>query len=603
MQAIILTAGYGRRMQPLSSACHKALLPIAGTTILGRIVDSLIDVGVHDIVIVTGYRADDVRAFLEARYPSVPFSFVHNERYADTNNIVSLSLALDRLKYERDVLLIECDLLFDTDLLRRLVRAPGGNTALVDHFRSGMDGTVVAVEDGVITHVYPPHLQGSDFTYADKFKTLNIYRFDRDFCRSTLQPLLSCYANFIDGNCYYELVLGMLVNMQRQRIAAEVVDGSYWAEVDDPNDLAVARYHFEPAARASVLDRACGGHWNFELLDFAFMRNAYFPTDAMLAAFRQALPALLRSYGSSQVVLNEKLSYFLGCAPDRLQVLHGASQVFPWLPELLGDGPVLVPSPTFGEYARAFPNACKYADAPGIDLERLEREAPRSGVVVFVNPNNPTGTVTPSAWLHRYAASHPGLRVFIDESFIDFSGERSIVELLEREPLANVVVLTSLSKTLGVPGLRLGYVYSSDRAFLDAVGQRMPVWNLGAPAEFLIELLLKFRTELASSVTQTIADRTWLSDAVAAIPLVEKVFPSGGNFLLARLAGGDAALAGRVRRNLLAKASIDLKDVSAKFGDGRPYLRFAVRLPHENARFVDALGEAVQASVQPALGA
>ena len=311
MQAIILTAGYGRRMQPLSAGCHKALLPIAGTTILGRIVDSLLAVGVSDIMIVTGYRADDVRAFLQERYPHVAFSFVHNARYADTNNIVSLSLALDRMKYDLDVLLIECDLLFDTDVLRRLVRAPGGNVALVDHFRAGMDGTVVAVEDGVITHVYPPHLQGSDFTYGDKFKTLNIYRFDREFCRATLQPLLSCYANFIDGNCYYELVLGMLVNMQRQRIAAEVVDGSYWAEVDDPNDLAVARYHFEPEQRASVLDRACGGHWNFELLDFAFMRNAYFPTDAMMAAFRQALPALLRSYGSAQVVLNEKLSYFL----------------------------------------------------------------------------------------------------------------------------------------------------------------------------------------------------------------------------------------------------------------------------------------------------
>ena len=591
MQAIILTAGYGRRMQPLSAGCHKALLPIAGTTILGRIVDSLLAVGVSDIVIVTGYRADDVRSFLQDRYPHVAFSFVHNARYADTNNIVSLSLALDRMKYDLDVLLIECDLLFDTDLLRRLVRAPGGNVALVDRFRSGMDGTVVAVEDGVITHVYPPHLQGSDFTYGDKFKTLNIYRFDREFCRSTLQPLLSCYANFIDGNCYYELVLGMLVNMQRQRIGAEVVDGSYWAEVDDPNDLAVARYHFEPDARASVLDRACGGHWNFDLLDFAFMRNAYFPTDAMMAAFRQALPALLRSYGSAQVVLNEKLSYFLRCAPDRLQVLHGASQVFPWLSELLGEGPVLVPSPTFGEYARAFPGACTYIDAPGFDLDRLERDAPQSGVVVFVNPNNPTGTTIPTDWMHRFAASHPRLRIFVDESFIDFSGERPLIERLESDPLQNVVVLTSLSKTLGVPGLRLGYVYSADRAWLDAVGRRMPVWNLSAPAEFLIELLLKFRTELAASVTQTVADRTRLAEALAGLPLVDRVFPSGGNFLLARLNGSDASLAGLVRRELLARASIDVKDVAAKFADGRSYLRVAIRLPHENARLVDSLAE------------
>ena len=193
--------------------------------------------------------------------------------------------------------------------------------------------------------------------------------------------------------------------------------------------------------------------------------------------------------------------------------------------------------------------------------------------------------------MHRFAASHPKLRVFVDESFIDFSGERPLIERLESDPLQNLVVLTSLSKTLGVPGLRLGYVYSSNRAWLDAVGRHVPVWNLSAPAEFMIELLLKFRTELAASVTQTVADRTHLAAALTTLPLVDQVFPSGGNFLLARLIGGDGSLAGRVRRQLLAHASIDVKDVTAKCADGRAYLRVAVRLPHENARLIDSLNE------------
>jgi histidinol-phosphate/aromatic aminotransferase/cobyric acid decarboxylase-like protein/choline kinase len=589
MKAIILAAGYGRRMQPLSDACHKALLPVGSTTILGRIVDALLSIDVRDVVVVTGYRDADVRAFLSDRYPDVPFEYVHNARFDTTNNIVSLSLALDQARFDEDVLLLECDLLFDPALLRRLASARAGNTALVDRYRAGMDGTVVAVEDGVITHVYPPHLQGRDFFYGDKFKTLNIYRFDREFCRATLQPLLNCYANLIDGNCYYELVLGMLVNMQRQRIAAEIVDGQSWAEVDDPNDLTAARFTFEPDRRAEILDRAFGGHWNFDVLDFAFMANAYFPTDAMVAAFRQAMPDLLRAYGSTQAVLNQKLGYARRCRADRVQALHGASQAFPLLPSLFGDRPVLIPTPTFGEYARLFPAAATYADSPGYRLADVAAALPPHGVLVVVNPNSPSGTTVSSGAIYATAARRPDALVFVDESFIDFSGERSIIERLEHEPLSNVIVLTSLSKSLGVPGLRLGFVYATDPDVIARIGAALPVWNLSAPAEYLLELLLKYRTELDVSIQRTIDDRAALAADLSGLPLVERVFPSGGNFLLVTLTGDDPGLGARVRQRLLADHRIEVKDVSGRFGRPEACLRIAVRRAEDNARFVSAL--------------
>jgi histidinol-phosphate/aromatic aminotransferase/cobyric acid decarboxylase-like protein/choline kinase len=589
MKAIILTAGYGRRMQPLSDACHKALLPVGGATILARIVDSLLAAAVRDVTVVTGYRADDIRAFLARQYPAESFTFVHNARYAETNNIVSLSLALDAMALDADVLLIECDLLFDPEVIRRLAAAPAGNVALVDRYRAGMDGTVVAVDDGVITHVFPPHLQGPDFRYTDKFKTLNLYRFDAAFCRTTLQPLLNCYANLIDGNCYYELVLGMLVNMQRHRIAADIVDGRLWAEVDDANDLAVARYRFEPERRADVLDRALGGHWNFDLLDFAFMRNAWFPTDAMIAAMRQALPDVIRSYGSTQAVLNEKLGYFLHADPSRLQVLHGASQAYPLLRDEFAGRRLLMPAPTFGEYHRAFPDAETYADAPGVDLDAVERAADRVDLVVFVNPNSPTGTTIPTAWLHAFAARHPRLPVLVDESFVDFSGEEPMLRRLEREPLANVLVLTSLSKSLGVPGLRLGFLYACNPAVTEAFGSRLPIWNLSGPAEFFLELLLKYRAELEASIARTIADRAQFAADLRALPIVRDVVEGGGNFLLVRLNGTEATTAGCLRAALLARFAIDVKDVSARLPQLAPCLRIAVRLPHENARLVEAM--------------
>jgi len=597
VNAIVLAAGIGGRMRPLTDTTHKSLLTVGDTTILGRIVDGLLAIDVRDILVVTGYRDDQVRAWLHAHYPAVPFAFVHNARYAETNNIVSLAMALEHAKLDEDVVLVECDVLFDPALLRRLVGPERGNVALVDRYRPGMDGTVVAVEDGMVTQVFPPHLQGEDFDYRDKYKTLNVYRFEGGFCRTRFRPLLACYADVVDSGAYYELVLGMLVNMHRERVRAEIVDGERWTEVDDPNDLAGARFVFEPARRLEILERAFGGHWNFDVLDFTFMRNMYYPTDAMMAAMRRALPALARSYGSTQRVLNEKLALALRCAPARVQCLHGAAQLFPLLPELLPPGPALLPAPTFGEFPRWFPGHATYGDAVGVDLAALAARAADHAVVAVVNPNNPTGTTLSTAWLHALAARHPATMFVVDESFVEFSGEIPLRRRLDEAPLPNVLVLASLSKSLGVPGLRLGYAYTGNPALCAAVGARIPIWNLGAPAEFFLELLLKFQRELDESLAQTTADRAELTERLAALPGIAAVHPSGGNFVLAALGGGEPGRARRLVERLLVHDGIYVKDVSAKLPDGGAFLRIAVRRPAENARLVSALAARLESGL------
>jgi histidinol-phosphate/aromatic aminotransferase/cobyric acid decarboxylase-like protein len=599
LEAVILAAGYARRMRPLSDRCHKALLPMSGTTILGRIMDGLDGIGVHKVTVVTGYRADDIEGFLRTSYPDVDLRLVHNPRYRDTNNIVSLSLAFESLAFDADVLLIECDLLFDRTLLTRIVGRPGQNVALVDRFRTGMDGTVVAIRDGFITDVYPTDTQGADFSYSEKFKTLNVYRFDREFCTKILGPLLHTYANFIDPSCYYELVLGMLTNLAAHRIRAEVVSGERWAEVDDPNDLAVASFQFEPERRSEILSRAFGGHWNFDLLDFSLMRNAHFPTGAMLAAMRQALPELIASYGSSQPVLNEKLGYFLRCEPERLQVLHGASQAFPILGRVFKGSSITIPTATFGEFPRHFPDAVPYPDAPGVDWEALKRSANDFDIVVVVNPNTSTGTTLSTADVHALARATPNTLFWVDESFLAFSGQPSIVSMLQEEPLDNVLVLVSLSKCLGAPGLRLGYVYSLRRALIEAIGEELPVWNLSAPAEYLLELLLKFGPDYETSLEMTAHDRESMRAELMALPSVADVPPSGGNFLLVQLRGDEPRLADDVRTWLLERHRIEVKDVSGRFPDRAPRLRIAVRTSDENSRLVSALQELPRSLLEP----
>jgi histidinol-phosphate/aromatic aminotransferase/cobyric acid decarboxylase-like protein/choline kinase len=591
LQAIVLAAGYGRRMRPLSVSCHKALLQLGGTTILGRIMDSLQAASVERVLVVTGYRDHDVREFLDRNHPQMHCRFVRNERFAITNNVVSLELALDALAAQQadgDVLLIECDLIFDPALLRSLAERPSGNVALVDRYRHGMDGTVVSVRDGLVTGVFAPSVQDDQFNYRDKYKTLNIYRFTEQFCRDVLGPSVRRHARDVDSNAFYELVLASLIDLPGQRIAAEIVEGSQWSEVDDPNDLAAARFAFEPDRRAELLDQTHGGHWNLELLDFAHIRNARFPTPAMLAALADALPTLIASYGSAQKVLDEKLAWFVGADPGRIVALNGAAQALPLLARMFAGRRTALPQPTFGEYPRLFEADRSYRDLPGVDRDTLAEIAGDVELFVAVNPNNPTGTILPTQMLHELAHEHPATTFLIDESFQCFSEEESLLSRLERAPLENVVVLTSLSKSLGVPGLRLGHIYCSDTLLLSRFAAELPIWNLSAPAEYLLELLLKFRPELEQSIAQTRDDRAQLAGWLEDVAIVGRVHPSAANFLLVTLE--EAATAAVVRDALLrGSPAINVRDATTRFADGGEHLRIAVRTPSENAVLVGAL--------------
>ncbi len=592
LHAIVLAAGYGRRMRPLTDHRHKALLEVAGEPILDRILTGLLSIGVAETTIVTGYRAEEVEAHALSRFPSHRFRFVRNERFDTTNNIASLSLALEALAGDpepgHDLVLVECDLVFSPELLRHLLDREGGNVALVDHFRAGLDGTVVSVENGLVTEVFTPEVQGADFSYAGRFKTLNIYRFDRAFVREKLGPLVRRHAGLVDANAYYEIVLAMLVNQQHERIEAVVVRGERWAEVDDPNDLASARFAFDKESRFDLAERSYGGYWNFDFTDFAYLKNHHFPTPGMMAALRQALPELLTNYGSSQEVLDAKLALAIGVDPRNVRALNGASQAFPWLKDLLNGRSVLMPGPTFGEYHRVFPEANSYKDVPGISWSEIEDRARDADTVVFVNPNSPTGTTVDPEAIRSFAEARPETAILVDESFIDFSSDESMLAGLERNPLQNVIVLKSLSKSLGVPGARLGFVYSTNQEWLARLTAQIPIWNLSSVAEYVLELLVKFRPEFARSLERTGQDRERFARALAGNAIVDHVYPSGANFLLARLRG-DRARAARLARWLMAEERIYVKDVSGRIAGEAGHLRLAVRPAKDQSTLLAAL--------------
>ncbi len=387
----------------------------------------------------------------------------------------------------------------------------------------------------------------------------------------------------------------MLISAWQARIHAEIVEGDSWAEVDDPNDLHAAEFIFDHAQRGTILGRTMGGYWAHRVLDFCFLRNMYFPTTAVLAEIRNSATALIQNYGSKQTVLNEKLSYLLLCDAGCLQAMNGASQIYPFLRRRFGDAEALIPDPAFGEYKAAFPRHHTYPDSGRFDIADIAVQAQNAAVVVFVTPNNPTGTTCEPLEIMAFARSNSQKTVLVDESFLAFHtaelcGAGSVIRLLEQEPLENVHVICSLSKTLGIPGVRLGYTYSRNREFLRELGLELPVWNLNSLAEYVMEISLKHRAAIEDSLRATAIDRDAFREQLQALDSVEIGVAKRREFLLVRFrhtaAHGQAEAA-----RLLSEQAIYVKEVSARFDDGRAWWRLAVRLPEENARLCGAIAK------------
>ena len=116
MKGVILAAGVSSRLRPLTDAVPKCLLEIGGRSILGLTLENLIANGIGDVVIVTGYRGDQIRAFIRDAFPALDVEFVTNDRFETTNNSYSLWLT-ERAVGGEGIVLLDSDIVFDRRIL------------------------------------------------------------------------------------------------------------------------------------------------------------------------------------------------------------------------------------------------------------------------------------------------------------------------------------------------------------------------------------------------------------------------------------------------------------------------------------------------------
>jgi len=149
VQVVLLAAGMATRLRPLTDACPKCLLSVGAHSILDRALDVLEAAGLKELVIVTGYRAEMIRARIADRGGDLRVSWVHNSRYAQTNNAFSLLLAEEAVR--GDFLLVDSDILFPLPLVQMLLGCPQLPCLALDRHPCGPEEIKVILDrDGFV---------------------------------------------------------------------------------------------------------------------------------------------------------------------------------------------------------------------------------------------------------------------------------------------------------------------------------------------------------------------------------------------------------------------------------------------------------------------
>ncbi len=601
MQAIILAAGMGRRLGEYTRDNTKCMLPVNGVRLIDRVLGQLSQLGLSRVVIVVGYKGQNLIDYIGHRYDDrLKIEYVNNPVYDKTNNIYSLSLAKDKLQ-EDDTLLIESDLIFDDSLFHMILDNPYPNLALVDKYETWMDGTMVRIdEDNNIVNFIPKKA----FKYKDVdsyYKTVNIYKFSREFSQNKYVPFLEAYSKALGNNEYYEQVLRVITLLDNAELKAlPITNGAKWYEIDDVQDLDIAETLF--ADKDEFMYRynmRFGGHWRFpKLLDFCYLVNPYFPTAHMKDELRANFDILLSEYPSGMYVNSLIAAKYFDIRQKYTVVGNGAAELIKSLMERV-EGRIGVVYPTFQEY----PNRKEQTEIIGFtpdnadltytadDLIRFYADKQLS-TLLLINPDNPSGNFIPIVDVLRLATWCKERDIFfvVDESFVDFSEDFRNNSLLHNEILQaypNLAVMKSISKSYGVPGLRLGILASSNEALINWMKHDVSIWNINSFAEFYMQIFGKYQKDYDRACQKFIAERERFMARLTDIPFL-RVIPSQANYFLCQIT--EKYTSEELTRRLLMDFNILIKDCDNKDGlKNKNYVRIAVRDQKDNDTLVDAL--------------
>lgn len=601
MQGLILAAGMGKRLKELTQNNTKCMVKVNGVTLIERVLHQLDKLHLSRIVIVVGYEGKKLIDYIGTLEIQTQICYVNNPIYDKTNNIYSLALAKEYLLKE-DTLLLESDLIFEDHVLEMLLNDPRPTLALVDKYESWMDGTCVKIGQDDSIEAFVP---GKKFVFEDipqYYKTVNIYKFSRHFSENYYVPFLDAYSKALGNNEYYEQVLRVITMLDDPEIKAKKLNGQLWYEIDDIQDLDIAASMFSDDSDEKVanIQARYGGYWRYpHLLDFCYLVNPYFPPQKLMDELKASFETLLTQYPSGMTVNSLLAAKNFGVMREHVVVGNGAAELIKCLMERLS-GKMGFIRPTFEEYPNRYDETNSIIFTPKKEdftysTEDLIKYFAQTDIktLVLVNPDNPSGNyIEKTNILHLIKwCNKRNIYIIVDESFVDFADEEDATLIHEEiiNDYPNLIIIKSISKSYGVPGIRLGILVSANKELIACMKKDVAIWNINSFGEFYMQIEEKYRKDYILALEKIRTVRRQFIKELSEISWI-RVIPSQANYLLVEIINGISAK--ELTKLLLLKYNLLVKDLSKKIqANERQFVRIAVRNSEDNEVLVNALKE------------
>lgn len=347
-----------------------------------------------------------------------------------------------------------------------------------------------------------------------------------------------------------------------------------------------------------------GGFWIYpDMLDYCYLVNPYFNRSKIIDEMQDNFRTLVSEYPAGMSVNSRLASECWGIKPEYIIPGNGAAELIKTLMENL-EGKMGVVRPTFEEYPNRLSDEQVVAFVPQNDTFRYSTDDligffgqnPVKNLLL-INPDNPSGNFILAEGIHKVAqwCEDNGIRFILDESFVDFSvgyAHNTFLrnELLEQYP--HLCVIKSISKSYGVPGLRLGILCSADTTLIAKMKKQVSIWNINSFAEFFMQIYPKYRDDYKCACDQFIQVREDFAVELKQIPFI-KVMPSQANYffleVLPPYKPQELCAILLKEYNILASACLAKKGIAPN-----RYMRIAVRNHGDNTKFIQAMKELIK---------
>lgn len=507
MQAIILAAGMGKRLGELTSGNTKCMVEVNGIKLIDRMLKQLSAYPLTQIIIVIGYKGKELKDYIRVHFQNLPLIFVENLIYDKTNNIYSLWLAKDLIAKEETILL-ESDLIFEDKVLDLAINSHYKNCSLVAKYEPWMDGTMVRIDDesNIINFIPKKAFKYNDIDYY--YKTVNIYKFSKEFLNDHYLPFLNAYIKVLGENEYYEQVLRVITLIDSVDLKALPITGLKWYEIDDVQDLKIAETIFaEPKIKLEKLDKANGGFWRYpSLINFNNTVNPYFPPVILKEELMNNLPELIKNFPSSKNIdriilkkyfnikeeyirINNRLDYellnYLKKTNKKIGVLGNYDYI---KTEETKD--IIFLSPTEKNFTYNIENIKSLIEDYNIEI------------LLIYNPDNISGNFIKNKNLFSLLewTKNRNTTIIINESLFDFVNVKEESSLIKNEILeyyANLIIIKNLSYAYGIPGLSISIFASSKEQNLSIFEED---FNMTSLAEYYMQIFGKYEKNFIHSI-------------------------------------------------------------------------------------------------------